>query len=198
VGDPYVEIDWSRSFGKFRPSKYARAAPILEGLTILAGFGVVFPAGTYNASDPTQQALSIGNSTWDFAPTFGHTYTTPPILAEGTEISVRFFWNNYLENPTTHYSAGDLLDLEFALTERIGRFQVGAAGFYFWHRRTTSYSGLWFHPTGGVPRFFNSVPSSTSTCQNSGSSVKLKALSTLIAENNVRSFGMAFWWIKKF
>jgi hypothetical protein len=136
----------SKSIGRapseFRPSKYARAAPILEGLTILAGFGVVFPAGTYDASDPTQQALSIGNSTWDFAPTFGLTYTTPPILAEGTEISVRFFWNNYLENPTTHYSAGDLLDLEFALTERIGRFQVGAAGFYFWQPEDDELFGV--------------------------------------------------------
>jgi hypothetical protein len=87
VGDPYAEIDWSRSFGKLRPSKFPGAYPISEGLTILGGFGVVFPAGTYDSSNPLQQALSIGNNIWDFAATAGFTYTTPPILAEGTAAS---------------------------------------------------------------------------------------------------------------
>jgi hypothetical protein len=48
-GDPYVEVAWSRSFGKQRPSKYPDAFPILEGLTIMAGFGVVLPWGKYDA-----------------------------------------------------------------------------------------------------------------------------------------------------
>ena len=99
VGDPYVEMDWSRSFGTLRPSKYPGANPILQGLTILTGFGVVIPVGTYDASDPTEQALSIGNNIWDLAPIVAFTYTTRPLLAEGTEISARFYWNNYLENP---------------------------------------------------------------------------------------------------
>jgi hypothetical protein len=45
VGDPYAEIDWSHSFGKVRPSKFPGAYPILQGLTVLVGFGVVFPGG---------------------------------------------------------------------------------------------------------------------------------------------------------
>jgi hypothetical protein len=90
-GDPYVEIDWSWNFGKIRPSKFPGALPILQGLSILVGFGVVLPGQDYDSSDPLQQALSIANNTWDFAPTVGLTYTSPPILADGTEISVRFF-----------------------------------------------------------------------------------------------------------
>jgi hypothetical protein len=198
VGDPYVEIDWSRSFGKVRPSKYLGAAPILQGLTILAGFGVVFPAGTFSASDPTQQALSIGTNIWDFAPTFGFTYTTPPILAEGTEISVRFFWNNYLENPRTNYSTGDLLDLEFAVSERIGRFQVGVTGFYAWQREDDELFGVAIPPDGRRAKLFQIGPVLNYDIPEHGSSVKVKALSTLLAENTVRSWSVVFWWVKKF
>jgi hypothetical protein len=88
---------------------------------------------------------------WDFAPTVGLTYTTPPIIAEGTEISARFFWNNYLENPLTFYRTGDLLDLEFAVSERIGRFQVGVTAFTPGKWKTTSYSAFGSHRMVGEP-----------------------------------------------
>ena len=50
-GDPYVEVAWSRSFGAQRPSRYPGAFPILEGLTIMLGFGVVLPGGKYDAQE---------------------------------------------------------------------------------------------------------------------------------------------------
>jgi hypothetical protein len=197
-GDPYTEIDWSRSFGKIRPSKYEGAYPILEGLTILAGFGVVFPVGKYDSLDLTRQALSIGNNTWDFAPTVGITYTTPPILADGTEISGRLFWNNYLENPATHYRAGDLLDLEFALSERIGRFQVGVTGFYAWQVEDDELFGIAIPPDGRRAKLLQLGPIINFDMPNYGSSVKVKTLFTGIAENTVRSWSVVFGWIKKF
>jgi hypothetical protein len=43
IGDAYVEVDWSRFFGRMRPSQYAGALPIAEGLTIALGFGVLLP-----------------------------------------------------------------------------------------------------------------------------------------------------------
>jgi hypothetical protein len=61
-GDPYVEIDWSRSFGTVRPSKYAGAYPIRQGLSVLVGFGVVFPAGTYD--DTTRTNLGFRAGPW--------------------------------------------------------------------------------------------------------------------------------------
>jgi hypothetical protein len=198
AGDFYMEIDWSRSFGKMRPSKYAGAYPILEGLTILAGFGVVFPTGTFDASDPTQQALSIGTNIWDFAPTFGFTYTTAPILAEGTEISVRFFWNNYLENRATHYRTGDLLDLEFAISERIGRFQVGLTGFYAWQAEDDELFGVPIPPDGRRLQNFQLGPVLNYDMPEQASSIKAKALFTVITENTVRSWGAVFSWVRKF
>ena len=198
VGDPYVEIDWSRSFGKLRPSKFPGAYPILQGLTVLVGFGVVFPGVTYDASDPLQQALSISNNIWDFAPTAGFTYTTRPILAEGTEISVRFFWNNYIENRDTHYRTGDLLDLEFAVSERIGRFQVGVTGFYAFQVEDDELFGLPVPPDGRRTKAFAVGPILNFDMPEYGSSVKVKAVSMPLAENTGRSWAIAFGWIKRF
>jgi hypothetical protein len=198
VGDPYAELDWSRSFGKLRPSKFPGAYPIQQGLTVLAGFGVVFPAGTYDASNPLQQALSIGNNTWDFAPTAGFTYTTAPILADGIEISFRLYWNNYLENPATHYSTGDLLDAEFAVSERIGRFQLGATGFYAFQDEDDRLFGVAIPPDGRRAKVFELGPIVNYDMPKYSSSLKAKALFTGIAENTVRSWGVAFWWFKKF
>jgi len=64
---------------------------------------------TFDHADPLSKALSPGHNTWDLAPSIAITYTTPPILAGGTELSAKLFWNNYLEDPATHYLSGDVL-----------------------------------------------------------------------------------------
>jgi hypothetical protein len=64
VGDPYVELSWSRYFGTPRASRYSGAYPIPEGLAVSVAFGVVIPAGKYNVNDATLQGLSIGNNLW--------------------------------------------------------------------------------------------------------------------------------------
>jgi hypothetical protein len=130
LGDPYVEVNWSRYFGTLRPSRDPGAFPIPEGLAISVGLGTEIPAGRYDASDATTRAVSTGNNVWDFAPIVGFTYTTRPIIAEGTEITGRLFWNNYLTNPATQYTTGSLLNLDFAVSEHIGRVQAGLAGVY--------------------------------------------------------------------
>ena len=198
VGDPYAEINWSRSFGTPRPSTYPGAYPILEGLTIMTGFGVVFPAGTYDSSDVTEQALSIGNNLWDFAPSVALTYTTPPLIAEGTEVSAKFYWNNYLENPATHYFTGDLLNLDFAVTEHIGKFQVGVAGFYAVQVEDDKLFGVPIALDGRRVEVLQLGPVLNYDMPEYSSSVKIKALSTLIAANTVTSWGVVFGWIKKF
>jgi hypothetical protein len=197
MGDPYVEIDWSRSFGKLRPSRFAGAYPILQGLTIMAGFGVVFPAGTYDASDLTEQALSIGTNIWDFAPTVAVTYMTPPLLAEGTEISAKFYWNNYLENPDTHYLTGDLLNVDFAVTERIGRFQIGATGFYAVQIEDDRLFGVPIPPDGRRAEILHLGGIVAFDMPEHASSVKLKALSSVFAENTPTFWSFVFSWVKK-
>jgi hypothetical protein len=80
MGDPYVEVDWARFFGTVRPSRNSGAYPILEGLSVLVGFGVVVPLGGFNSSSPLAQALSMGTNIWDVAPSVALTYTTGPSL----------------------------------------------------------------------------------------------------------------------
>ncbi len=197
-GDPYVEIDWSRSFGTLRPSKYSDAFPILEGLSVLVGFGAVLPLGQYDASYAARTGLSIGNNIFDLAPSMAITYTTPPIIAEGTEISAKLYSNNYLENPATRYQTGSLLELDFAVTEHIGPFQIGPAGSYFIQCQPDESAGsiappdgrrteeLWL---GGVANY--DMPSTSS-------SLKVKALVSDFAVNAVSIWGVVGVWDKKF
>jgi hypothetical protein len=58
------------------------------------------------------------------------TYTTPPLIAEGTEFSAKLYWNSYRINPDTQYLASPLVDVDFAVSERIGQFQLGLTGVY--------------------------------------------------------------------
>ena len=130
LGDPYFEVAWSRSFGRLRPSRDPGAFPIMEGLTVGLGVGVVLPIGRYDAQTQAANGITIGNNTFDIAPSIAVTYTTPPLIFDGTEFSAKLYWNNYRTNPATQYRAGSLIDVDFAITEHVGRFQVGATGFY--------------------------------------------------------------------
>lgn len=198
LADPYVELAWSRSFGKVRPSQFAGAAPILEGLTVLAGIGMVLPMGKYDAGLARSHGTTVGNNIFDFSPTLAITYTTPPILAEGTELSAKLYWNNYLTNPTTDYHAGDLLNLDFALSERIGRYQVGVAGFYAVQVEDDELLGTRVAPdgrraktayVGGVVNY--DMPEHNAT-------LKLKTLSSVMSENATWTHAVIVGWMKKF
>ncbi len=129
----------------------------------MLGFGMVLPWGKYDDWEHVNQGLSIGNNIWDFAPSVAFTYTSPPILAEGTEISAKLYWNNYLTNPATQNTTGTLLNVDFAVSERIGRFQVGLAGLYAVQWRTTSCSVSRSRPTDDAPSSLALAGCSTST-----------------------------------
>jgi hypothetical protein len=197
VGDPYAEIGWSRYFGTRRPSKYAGAYPVAEGLTVALGFGTVFPVGTYDVFDATVQGLAIGNNIWVFAPTAAFTYVTRPILADGTEFSARFYWNNYLKNPATEYLTGTLLDIDFAVTEKIGRFQVGLAGFYSWQVEDDKLFGVSVPPDGRRTELLNLGAVAAYDIPEYGAFLKVKVLSSVIYHNIVKSYGVAFTLAKK-
>jgi len=198
LGDPYIEIAWSRSFGKLRPSKFPGAFPIFEGLSILVGFGAVLPIGQYDASNPTAQALSLGGNIWDFAPSVAFTYTTRPILAEGTEFSAKLYWNNYLPNPTTDYSTGDLMNIDFAVSERIGRFQLGLAGVYVLQVEDDKQFGVKVPPDGRRVELLELGGVINYDMPEHKAALRAKVLTTAMAKNLVRSYTIIVGWIKKF
>ena len=197
-GDPYIELDWSRSFGAYRPAKHPDAYPILQGFSVLFGGGIVFPSGSYNDDTRLKQVLSIGTNIWDFALTVAMTYTTPPILAEGTEFSAKLYWNKYLENPSTRYLTGDVMNLDFAITEHIGRFQVGVAGFYAWQVRDDESFGVRVPPDGAQATALVLGPIVQMDMPATNSSLKAKFIVNAFATNTVTAWNSVLTWSKKF
>ena len=198
IGDPYVEIDWSRTFGKLRASEFAGARPILEGFSVLVGIGVVLPLGQYDPSTPTSKALSAGTNIWDVAPSIAVTYTTPAIFFEGTEFSAKLFWNNYQTNPETDYLAGDLLDVDFAITEHIGRVQVGLAGAYAFQIADDRVSGMTVPPNGNRGELLQLGCVLNYDLPEFASVLKFKASTSVVARNTVEYSALVVGWAKKF
>ncbi|MFC3694237.1 SphA family protein [Chenggangzhangella methanolivorans] len=198
MGDPYVEAHWSRFFGTWRPSKHPDAYPIPEGLSVLFGLGAVIPVGEYDHRDPRAQAISAGTGIWDVSPTVALTYTTPAWLGEGTEFSAKLFWNNYFENRKTDYRTGDLVNLDFAVTERFGPLQAGLAGIYAFQPQDDRISGRRIPPDGRRGELLQLGGVAAYDLPSLGTSLKVKATTTAHAENTVRYWSVVTSWITKF
>lgn len=198
MGDPYVEVDWARYFGTPRASKYPNAFPIPEGLAIMFGLGVVIPVGDFTSSEPLKQAIAAGNNVWDVAPSVAVTYTTKPILAEGTEFSAKLFWNNYFRNKDTDYRTGDLLNVDFSVTEHIGPLQIGMTGFYAKQIEDDMIGGTPAPPNGRRGELLQLGAVAVYDLPAYASSIKIKALTSAHAENTVKSWAIVTGWITKF
>ncbi len=196
-GDPYFEVEWSRAFGQWRPSRYPGALPIMEGLAVKLGLGAVLPIGKYDRMLQATNGVSIGNNTFDLAPSIAFTYTTPPLLAEGTEFSAKLYWNNYSTNPETQYKAGSLIDLNFAVSEHIGRFQVGAAGFYAVQVQDDTKFGVRVPPDGRRVELLELGGVLNYDMPEFGATLRVKALTAVYARNVIVSKSIAVGIAKK-
>ena len=154
-------------------------------------------AGCDNA-DILARVLSIGTNIWDFAPSVALTYTTRPILAEGTEFSAKAYYNTYLENPDTHYLTGDIINVDFAVSEHIGRFQVGVAGFFATQIGDDELFGVPIPPDGLQAETLQMGPVIAYDMPKHTMSMKLKALTSVYSINTVTSWGVTFGVFKKF
>jgi hypothetical protein len=197
AADPYVEVTWTRYLGTPRKSRWPDAFPVAAGLTVAFGFGVVIPVGTYNAFDATVQGLTLGNNIWDFAPVAAFTYIGPPIIADGTEISAKFYWNNYLTNPATQYYTGSLLNIDFAVSEKIGRFQVGLAGLWAKQIEDDRINGVRIEPDGRRGELLMLGPVLAYDMPELPAVVKLKVLTSVKERNTVRNWGVALTIARK-
>ncbi len=197
LGDPYIEIAWGRKFGHFRPSRYPGAFPIFEGLAVTFGFGTVLPFGEYDKSAAQNFAAVTGDNIFDFAPNVAVTYTTPPLLAEGTEFSAKFYWNNYLINPATQYHTGTLLDVDFAISEHIGRFQLGVTGFYIKQIEDDKLFGVAIPPDGRRTELLYLGGILVYDMPEYGMALKVKALTTAVVRNSANAQGIILALFKK-
>lgn len=194
-GDPYIELSWSRFFGKVRASHDPGAFPIPEGLTVSLGLGAVIPVGQYDPQLQRSNGISLGNHTFDLAPSVAFTYTTPPLLFDGTEFSAKLYWNQYWENPETHYLSSPLVDVDFAVTEHIGRFQAGLTGVYFRQTGEDTQNGIVVPPDGRRAEYLALGGVLNIDIAEWGAAIKVKALTTVLTENagvsNVLVIGFA-------
>ena len=194
-GDPYVELAWSHSFGSIRTSWDSGAFPIVQGITIELGLGAVIPVGQYDAQLQRSNGISLGNNTFDLAPSIAATYTTPALIFEGTEFSAKVYWNQYWENSATDYKASPLIDVDFAVTEHIGRFQAGLAGVYFRQVGEDTQNGARVPPDGRQSEYLALGGVLNMDIAEWGAAFRTKALKTINARNagvsNVLVIGLA-------
>ena len=127
-GDSYSDFFYaSKYLGAFG----AQAGPIKKfsyGLTGAFGLAGELPIGRYDV----RNFDNVGKNTFIAIPNAALTYLTGPNLsiADATELSARFFYEAVQKNPTTLYHSGDIVDVDFAVTQRWENVQAGLAGAY--------------------------------------------------------------------
>lgn len=182
-GDVYVEGSWSRFFGFTRPLREKGAAPIREGLAIRAGLGAVLPSGLYDAQIQASNGVTVGSNTLVVAPSVAFTFTTPPLLADGTEFSSKIYLNTYARNPDTDYVSGNNISIDFAASEHIGRWQVGVAGYYLRQFTDDTRGGVAVAPDGRRAEVLSLGGVINYDIPRLGTSIKFKARSSVFAYN---------------
>ncbi|WP_315836317.1 SphA family protein [Bradyrhizobium prioriisuperbiae] len=140
---------WSRLF----PSAHFAAQPkdlpqIPYGLAVQFGLGTVFPTGAYSA----QRSVNNSGHVFDVTPNMALTYTVPSIfggmLGRATEISARTFYNTYSRNDATGYHNGNVVNINFAVSERFDSYQVGLVGLYVAQLNDDTRNGIRVPPDG--------------------------------------------------
>lgn len=130
--DTYSDLlIWSKYIGPLgEPSVPADAdAPKLPyGLTVAGAYSMVFPDGRYKVKDLATQ----GHNYYVLIPNFALTYLTGPQFSfgRGTEFSARLFYDVPTKNDANGYQSGQVVDVDWAVTERFTGFQAGVAGNY--------------------------------------------------------------------
>lgn len=146
-GDVYSElIAYSKYFGPLwnsNPEK--RASNLPYGLTVKLAYSMIFPIGKYNTTD----LQTVGHNDFFYIPNIALTcLTAPNLLGDGLEISTHLFFDFFAKNRRTYYASGPVGDLDFAISERIGLWQAGVAGFYARQWADDSINGALAPPNG--------------------------------------------------
>ncbi|MGB8416807.1 SphA family protein [Paraburkholderia sp.] len=120
--DIYTDIfSWSKHIGS------RSEAGVPRGLTVKLAYSMVIPVGKYNTTD----LYTPGQNTFYYIPNAAITYLTGPnFLGDGLELSAHLFADIAGRNSKTQYKNGLVTDVDVAISEIIGKWQVGVAGYY--------------------------------------------------------------------
>lgn len=117
---------WSKNVGLFGATP-GSSEHIVYGLTVAGGFAFKAPTGVYVATN----SFSTGSNLWLMTPNVALTYNTGPnwSLGDSTQVSARLFATFPLQNSATGYRSGDVLDVDWSVSQKFGDWQAGVAGF---------------------------------------------------------------------
>ena len=129
--DLYVDfIDWSHYIGPLFGEVIPKTSPtgfVPYGLTVKASYAMIFPVGKYLKKAP----VNPGSGTVIYIPNFAATYlTSPDRLGGGIEFNAHFFLDARATNPYDDYANGAVVDVDYAVAQRLHRWTVGVAGAY--------------------------------------------------------------------
>ncbi len=150
--DTYLELlGWSRYIGPIfgeghTPSDQGSNKPRLPyGLTLKVAYSMILPTGDYNRN----YLLPQGHNDFFFIPNIAATYLTQPnFLGDGIEFSVHVFADLAARNRKTDYFTGPVIDTDFAISDRLGRYQFGLTGFFAQQVQRDKAGGREVQPNG--------------------------------------------------
>lgn len=194
-GDLYSDLlKWSYYLGEAAPPRPG-ARPMPYGLTVEAAYSMIFPTGTYN----THQFVTSGHNDYFIIPNFAATYLFGPnVLGDGVELDGHLFYDHALQNPTTKYSSGDIIDLDFAISERSGRLQYGFAGYYAAQIGKDKRNGITVTPEGDFYGSSRVGPVVAYDFPSIGATAKLKLQIPIYVRNTIDSPAAVFSFGIKF
>ena len=177
VSDIYSDVVmWSKYLG----SAPAGLPPV--GLTVKLAYSMVFPVGKYNTTD----LYTSGRNVWFFIPNVAFTYLTGPnFLGDGLEVSAHVFVNFASNNRATQYKSGTVVDVNFAVSERWGRWQGGVAGYYATQVNDDYQAGQLVPPDGRRYASMALGPVVSFDIPEWKSNVKFKALFPVLTKNSL-------------
>jgi hypothetical protein len=97
-------------------------------------------------------------------------------------------------NPDTNYKTGSIVDVDFAVSEHIGRWQIGAAGYYLRQLADDRRSGVTVAPDGRRAEVLSVGTVVNYDIPEARASIKFKVRSSVFAYNTamVTTFILGF------
>ena len=86
--------------------------------------------------------------------------------------------------------------MSIAVSERIGRFQVGLAGVYGWQVEDDELNGVPIPPDVRRVQGLSLGPVLVYDMPERGAALKVKGLATVITDNTPAALGVVFGWFK--
>ena len=196
----FVEfLGWSHYFGPLfgegASPKHPFPTRLPYGLVLTLAYSMIFPDGTYKPS----YVISPGANNYFFIPNIALTYLTPPnAFGDGFEFDSHLFVDFASLNPETHYHTGTVIDDDFAVADRIGRFEFGIAGFYAQQLTRDNIRGAVVFPNGDRLLTVGLGPVVSYTFPKLGSELKIKFLRNLYQQDSLSLSELVVSYAMKF